>query len=105
MYRLFRLVHLAVHDACARRHALHIVLFEGRAPAHAVAMRQLTVDDVGKDLHVAMRMHAEALAGADPVFVDDPQVTESHMPRIVVIRKGKAEFGVEPAMVRVAPFF
>ena len=43
-------------------------------------------------------------AGADPVFVDDPQVTKTHVLGVIVVRKRKAELRVEPPVVGVAPF-
>jgi hypothetical protein len=65
-------------------------------------MAQLAVDDVGEDLHVAVRVHAKAATGADAVFVDDPEVAKAHVARVVVIGEGKGVMGVEPAVVGMA---
>ena len=56
-------------------------------------MAQLSVNDVGEDLHVAMGMHAEAAPGADPVFIDDPQSRNPMCLAIVVIGKRKTVVG------------
>src|SRR5487761_59154 len=50
-----------------------------------------------QDFHVAMRMHAEALAGRDDVFIDDAKLAKAHVIRVVVLVERKAEMGVEPA--------
>ena len=36
------------------------------------------------------------------VFIDDTQGAETHVGRVVVVGKGEAESGIEPAMVGVA---
>src|SRR5678816_2476605 len=44
---------------------------------------------VADDLHVAMAVRAEALAGGDAILVDDAQRSELDMLRIEVVRKRK----------------
>src|SRR5690606_11536991 len=53
------------------------------------------------DLHVAVRVLAEALAGRDPVVVDDAERAEAHVVGVVVIREGERVARVEPPVVRV----
>jgi len=67
-------------------------------------MPQGTVDDVGDNFHVPVRMHPEAHLGRDPVLVDYAQRAEMRVLGIVVVGKAEGVVGVEPAMVGVAPF-
>ena len=41
-------------------------------------------------------------AGLDPVFVDDPERAEAHVPGVMVAGEGEGVAGVEPAVVGVA---
>ena len=49
-------------------------------------------------------MGAEARAGLDPVFVDDPQRAVAHVRRIEVVGERKAVIRVEPTVIGMAPF-
>jgi hypothetical protein len=53
---------------------------------------------VRKDLHVAVRMLAEALGRGDTVIVDHEQVGKAILLRIVIVREGKCVPRAEPAM-------
>jgi hypothetical protein len=53
--------------------------------AHAVLVLEGALEDVGEDLHVAVRVGGEAAAGGDAVLVDDPELAEAHVVGIVVL--------------------
>src|SRR5262245_45480290 len=90
------MVEFAVLNAGSSRHALHVAAANHGAVAHAVAMRELALEHVGDDLHVAMAMRAEALAGLHPIFVDDAQRPVAHEARIVVVGEREGMSAVEP---------
>ena len=65
-------VELAVAHAAARAHALHVAgpdharrCVLGGTRAHAVLVRELAVEDVADDLHVAVAVRAEAAPRGD----------------------------------------
>ena len=60
------------------------------------------LEHVGDDLHVAVRVGAEALAGRDAVVVDHAQRAEAHVLGVVVVGEREGVVGVEPAVVGVA---
>jgi hypothetical protein len=99
---LARCVVLAVGDAGAGGHPLHIAGADHRAGAHRVLVFERTVEHVRDDLHVAMRVPAEALAGSDAIFIDDPQRAEAHVGGVVVVGEREGVVAVEPAVVGVA---
>ncbi len=70
--------------------------------AHAVAVLERAGDDVGEDLGVAVRMHAEARAGRDDIVIDHAQRAIAHVVWVEVLAKGKAVAAVEPAELRAA---
>jgi Arc/MetJ family transcription regulator len=92
-------VELAVHHDAPRAHALHIAGHDGGAVADVVAVRQRSFEHVAQDLHVSVAMVAEASARRDAIFVDDAQVAESHMRRVVVVGKRKTVPALQPAVV------
>ena len=103
VHRLVALaVELAVGDAGPRAHALDVAGHDHRAGAHAVGVLERALQHVGHDLHVAVRVGAEALAGRDPVLVDDPERAEAHVGGVVVVGEREGVRGVEPAVVEVA---
>ncbi len=93
-----------MRDAPARAHELNLAGLELPPVAHAVLVLQRAFQHVAEDLHVAVRMRAEALPRRDPVVVDDAQGAEAHVRRIVVVREGEGVMRVEPAVVGVAAF-
>jgi hypothetical protein len=97
-------IELAVGDAGAGAHALHVAGADRGAIADAVLVAQLARQDVGDDLHVAMAVGAEAGARRDAVFVDHPQVADAHVKRVVVFGERKAVKRLQPAMVGKAAF-
>src|SRR5262245_63468936 len=92
-----RRIELAVLDARAGAHDLHLAGPDDGSGAEAVAMLELAVEDPGEDLHVAMAVGAEPATGLDPVIVDHAERAESHVPGVEVV----AERGGVPA---VQPF-
>src|SRR5438552_13429028 len=66
-----------------------------------IRMRKLAVDDVGNDLHVAMRVGVKAAVRGDDVVVEDAQGREVHVVGIVVVAEGKVPVRVQPAVVGV----
>jgi hypothetical protein len=72
------------------------------AGPHAVSMLYGTFEDVGNDLHVAVAVHPESLAGLNPVFVDDPQRPEAHLGRVIVRVEGKRVPSAEPIVLGMA---
>src|SRR5206468_9919370 len=74
MQRLaLRGIELTVRHALACAHELNLARLEHAAVAHAVLVFQRAFEHVAENLHVAMRMRAEALARRDAVVVDDAQ--------------------------------
>jgi hypothetical protein len=82
-------IELAVRHAAACAHQLNLARLERAAVTHAVLVLQRAFEHVAEDLHVAMRMRAETLAGRNAVIVDDTQRAETHVRRVVIIGKGK----------------
>ena len=89
-------VELAVLDAAAGAHALHVAGTDhaGRAAGAPVPMLSRCAsspdEHVADDLHVAMAVRAEAAARGDAVLVDDAQVAEAHVARVVVVGEREA---------------
>src|SRR5579872_5262319 len=97
MQRLrWRRVELAMRNAGARAHPLHIARRNHAARAEAVAMLDRAFQHISDDLHIAMRMGAEALARRDMVVVDDSQHRKSHLARVLIFTERKSVAAVEP---------
>jgi GNAT superfamily N-acetyltransferase len=62
-----------------------------------------TLEDVRDNLHVAMRVGSETLAGLHSVFVDHPQGPKARVGRVVIVGKRKSMAGIEPSVVGPAP--
>lgn len=97
-------IELAMEDAFAGAHELDLAGLEDAAVAEAVFVLEGTLDDVGEDFHVAVRVGGETAAGSDVVFVDDAKAAEAHVSGVVVVGEGEGVMGFEPAMVGVATF-
>jgi hypothetical protein len=65
--------HLAVEDAAAGRHPLHVARLEDAACASVVAMLQRALEHDGHRLHAAVRMRLEAAVGAEPVLAQEEE--------------------------------
>ena len=87
--RAGRVVELAVLDAGAGAHALHVARADGGAVAQAVLVPQFAGEHVGDDLHVAVAVRAETGARRDAVLVDDAQVADAHVARVVIVGRTK----------------
>ena len=98
-------VELAVDDPVARRHRLHHVRPQHVLFAHAVAMRQAALHDIGEDLHAAMTVRSKAFARRNAVLVQNAQRSKIVVCRIGIAPEGKRLIAVEPAEIYVAPLF
>ena len=101
---IFGVVEFAVRDAAARAHALHIARRNADDVAHAVLVREVAGQHVADDFHVAMAVLAEAGARRDTVFIDDAQIAEAHVRRIVIVGKRERVVALQPAVVGVTAF-
>src|SRR5882724_10262415 len=97
-------IELAVGNATTGAHELNLARLERAAVAHAVLVLQRAFEHVAEDLHVAMSVCAETLAGRDAVIIDDSQRAEAHVRRIVIIGEGERMMRVKPTVVGVTPF-
>ena len=97
-------VELAVHHARAGAHALHIPWTDHAAVADAVLVRKFTFQHIADDFHVAMAVFAETGARRDAVFIDDTQIAETHVRRIVIVGKRERVVALQPAVVGVTAF-
>lgn len=64
-------VEFAVQDARAGGHPLHVSGHDRRAGAHVVLVLDRSFENVGDDLHVAVRVRAEPTTCGDAIVVDD----------------------------------
>jgi hypothetical protein len=101
---LGRVVELAVLHAGAGAHALHVAGRDALDVAHAVLVREVALQHVADDFHVAVAVRAEAGAGRDAVLVDDAQVAPTHVLGVVVVGEREAVVRVQPAVVGMASF-
>jgi len=76
--------------ARAGAHQLDLARRESAAVAHAVLVFKRAIDDIAEDLHVLVRMIWKSAARRDTVFIDHAKAAETHMLRIVVVRKTEA---------------
>src|ERR1041385_7869225 len=97
-----RRIGLTVAHTCAGAHALAVTGMNYGTVAHAVFVRESTLENIGDDFHVAMRMHGKSRAGRDKILVDHAQRTESHPLGITVLIERKGVAGVEPAVITAA---
>src|SRR5207247_1131187 len=97
-----RRVVLAVRDAGAGGHALHLAGVDDGPGPQAVLVLERALDDVGDDLHVAVAMGGEACARLHPVLVDDAQAAEAHVARVEVVGEREGVAARKPAELRAA---
>jgi hypothetical protein len=100
----FRRIEFTVHNAAAGGHHLNLVWPKYMLFAHAIAVQQLSLEHVRKNLHVAVRVRTEALAGRYRVLVDDSQRAKTHVGGIAIVRKREREIRIVPASVEVFSF-
>jgi hypothetical protein len=96
-----RCVVLAVADSRTRAHALHVADSDNRARARAVFVRQSAFEHIRDNFHVAMRMGRKTFAGHDPVFIDYPESSETHVLVIIILAERESMAAVEPAPLGV----
>ena len=82
-----RMVELAVLHTPPGAHALHIARRNALDVAHAVLVRQVAGQHIADDFHVAVAMCAKAGTGCNAIFVDDAQVSPTHVFRVVITAK------------------
>ena len=80
-------IELAVRDAAAGRHALHLARTNHRRRSEAVAMRERAGHHVGDDLHVAMTVLGKAAARDHAIVIDDAQAAKPHVVWVSVFAK------------------
>jgi hypothetical protein len=97
-----RVIELAVLDAAAGAHALHVAGADDGTRARGILVRERAVEHVADDLHVAMAVRGEAGARDDAVLVDDPQRPELDVAGVEIVGEGERMKGAEPAVVGVA---
>src|SRR5689334_3294614 len=98
------MVELAVRNAGTGTHALYLAGADNRTVAHTVLVFQRTFQDIGDDLHVTVGMSRKTFFWLDPVLIDNPQLSEAHMFRIVITGEGEGVVGIQPAMIGMSPF-
>ena len=65
-------------------------------------MLQRALENVSKDLHVAMSVTGKPATSLDHVFINHPQAAKTHVRRIIVIAKRECVIGIEPAEIEMA---
>src|SRR5689334_20779307 len=83
------MIELTMRDARPGAHDLHLVRMYDSGIAHAVPMLQLSFKDDRDDLHIIMRMCAEAHAAGNGIIIKDAQRAKMHLPRIMPARKAE----------------
>src|SRR4030095_13075958 len=73
--------------------------------ADGIAMRQLALEHVADDLHVAVAVRAESLTGRDALLIDDAQRAELDVLRIEVVRERERVIRLQPAVIGIAALF
>ena len=85
--RFFSQIVFTVDNAGACAHVLDVSPFEGALVVHTVRMGELSVDHIGDDLHVAVRVQVKPSARADGVIVNYSEDTIIDIVRIVIFCK------------------
>lgn len=94
-------VELAVRDTRSGGHPLDVTGPDHRTITQAVLVFQGSLQNVGDNFHVSVRMRAETLGGGHAILVDDAQLPEAHHSRIVIVPERKSVIGVQPAEVEM----
>ena len=92
---------LRVPDAGSRAHALREAGVELAVIALGVVVHEPALEHPGDDLHVLVRVSAEAGAGLHAVVVRDEQQAVVRVGRVVVVPEAEAMAAVEPVDLRV----
>src|SRR6185436_10515028 len=91
-----RRIGFAMGHARPRAHALRISASNNRSGAHAVAVFQGSLQNVGDNLHVAMSVRGKAVARLNKVFVYYAKRTKARVFWVVVIAEGETMISIEP---------
>src|SRR5262245_31976480 len=97
-----RRVELAVTNAGAGAHPLQLARAQYFAIAEAIAMFECPAQDDRDNFHIAMPVHAKALAGGDTILIHHAQGPELRVLWIEVFSERKGVISVEPAEVEMA---
>jgi hypothetical protein len=97
-------VELAVANAGAGGHALHVARTDHRTIAHRILVRQFPVEDIADDLHVTVSVGTEAGTRLHAILIDHAQRTHPHALGVVVVGKGEGVKALEPTVVGPAAF-
>lgn len=68
---------------------------------HRIPVRELSAEDVAKNLGVAVGMRWEASLSGHPVFVENSKRAKRHGCWVIKVGEGKGVIGIEPAMIGV----
>src|ERR1700733_762248 len=98
----FRMIEFAVRYSRAGAHPLRFAGTNDRAGAEAVLVLERAFENVGDDLHVAMRVGGKPSAWADAILVDDAERAEAHFLGIIVIAERERGAAVEPVDFRTS---
>src|SRR5215469_1881791 len=98
MHRIhFRRIEFAVQDARAGAHALYVARPDHGAVAEAVLVLECSLENVRNYFHVTVTVAREPGAWNDAVLVDDPQASEDHMRRVLVLPESEGVAAVQPS--------
>ncbi|MCY1180433.1 hypothetical protein D9M73_208750 [compost metagenome] len=92
-------VEFTVGHAAACAHQLHVAGADHGTCAQGVLVFQGTFKHIGENLHVAVRVLAEAFAGGDAVVVDHQQVGKTLLFRVAIVGEGKGMERFQPAVI------
>ena len=93
------MVVLAVRHAAAGAHQLHVAGADHRTGAQGVLVFQRAFEHIGENLHVAVRVLAEAFTGGHAVIVDHQQVGKTLLFRVAIVGEGKGMERLQPTVI------
>ena len=93
---------LGMGNTAACAHDLHIAGLGAAFMPHAVLVGDGARAYIGDDLHIVMRVGAEALLCSDAVIIDDAQRAELDAVRVPVAREAEVVAGIQPAVIGVS---
>ena len=85
----FGMIEFTVRYARSCAHALHVARWNTFDVAHAIFVRQFAGQHIANDFHIAVAVGTKAHSGCNAVFVDNSQITPTHVLWIVITREGK----------------
>ena len=96
-------IELAVQDARAGAHALHLAGPDHRAVAEAILVLEGSLENIGDDFHVLVAMAGKPGTRNDAVLVNDPQTPEAHVRRVLIMPERESVAAVQPSRPALAP--